>query len=77
MLDAARANADAVFDFARQLATAKEPSELSGLWTEYARKQFEMLSEQSKELTAFGQKIAGESVGPIARSVNQAFKKAS
>jgi hypothetical protein len=36
-----------------------------------------MLSEQSKELTALGQKIAGESVEPIARSVNQAFKKAS
>jgi phasin len=77
MLDAARANADAVFEFARELATAKDPSELTGLWTSHARKQFEMLSQQSKELTAFGQKIAGESVEPITRNVNQAFKKAS
>jgi hypothetical protein len=77
LLDAARANADAVFDFARQVATVKEPSDLAGLWTTHAQKQFEMLSEQSKELAAFGQKIAGASVGPLASTVNQGFKKAS
>jgi hypothetical protein len=47
------------------------------MWTTHARKQFETLSEQTKELTALGQKMAGESAEPIARSVNQAFKKAS
>jgi hypothetical protein len=36
-----------------------------------------MLSEQIKELTSLGQKMAEESAEPIARSVNQAFKKAS
>jgi hypothetical protein len=36
-----------------------------------------MLSEQTKELTALGQKIAGESAEPIAGSFNRAFKKAS
>ncbi|MGA2892272.1 MAG: phasin family protein [Xanthobacteraceae bacterium] len=77
LLDAARANAEAVFDFARQVATVKEPSDLAALWTTHARKQFEMLSEQSKELTAFGQKVAGQTVGPLAGSVNQGFKKAS
>jgi len=77
MIDAARANADAIFEFAHQIATAKSPSDFAGLWTSHARRQFELLSEQSKELTALGQKIAGESAEPIARSVNQAFKKAS
>jgi len=36
-----------------------------------------MLSEQTKELTALGQKIAGESAAPLAHSVNQVFKMAS
>jgi hypothetical protein len=47
------------------------------LWTSHARKQYEMLNEQTKELTALGQKIAGESAEPITRSVTQAFKKAA
>jgi hypothetical protein len=47
------------------------------VWTAHARKQFEMLSEQTKELTPLGQKMAGESVEPIARNVKQAFDKAS
>ena len=58
-------------------ATAKAPSDIVELWTTHARKQFEMLSEQTKELTALGQKMAGESAEPITRSINQAFKNAS
>ena len=75
MIDITRAHTEAVFDFARQLATATTPSDLMELWTSHGRKQFEMLSEQSKELTALGQKIAGQNAEPIARSVSQAFKK--
>ena len=77
MIDMAQANAGAVFQFARQLATAKAPSDIVELWTTHARKQFEMLSEQTKELTALGQKMTGESAEPISRSINQAFRKAS
>src|SRR5207237_4711849 len=77
MIDMAQANAEAVFDFARQLATAKQPSDMVELWTAHAKKQFETLTEQTKELTSLGQKTAAESAEPIARSVNQAFKNAS
>jgi phasin len=77
MIDMAQANAEAVFEFARQLATAKQPSDMVELWTAHAKKQFETLTEQTKELSALGQKIAGESAEPITRGVNQAFKKAS
>jgi phasin len=77
MIDMAHANAEAAFELARQLATAKAPSDIAELWASHARKQFERLSEQTKELTALGQKIAGESAQPIASSFNQAFKKAS
>ena len=64
MIEMARANTEAVFEFARQLATAKTPSEIMELWTSHARKQFEMLSGQTQELTALGQKLTGESAGP-------------
>ena len=67
---------EAFFGLTRQLATGKAPSEIAELWT-HCRKQFETLTEQTKELTALGQKTAAESAEPIARSVNQAFKKAS
>jgi hypothetical protein len=76
MIDMAQAKTEAVFEFARNLATAKAPSDLVELWTAHAqkpKKQFEMLSQRIKELTALGQKFAGESAEPVARGVNQAF----
>jgi len=77
MIDMAHANMEALFGFVRQLAEAKAPSDIMELWTTHARKQFEILTEQTKELTALGQKAVAESAAPIARSVNQALKKAS
>jgi len=77
MIDMAQANADAVFELTRRLASVKAPSDIAELWTAHAKKQFETLTEQTKELSALGQKIAGESAEPITRGVSQAFKKAS
>ena len=77
MIDITQTNAEATFDFARQLATAKTPSEFMELWTTHAQKQFEKLSEQTTELTELGQRMVRESATPITRTVNQAFKKAS
>ena len=77
MIDMAHTNAEVAFDLARQLATAKGPSDIMELLALHARKQFEMLSEQTRELAALGQKMAGKSAEPIVRSVNQVYKKAS
>lgn len=77
VIDMARANVEAVFDIARQLSAAKTPPDMIELWTSHTRKQFERLSEQTKELTVLGQKMVGESTEPITRSVNQAFGKAA
>ena len=77
MIDMAHANMEAFFGFARQLVTAKAPSDIMELWTAHARKQFETLTEQTKELSALGQKMANESAEPIARNINQVLKKAS
>jgi phasin len=77
LIKIAQANAGAAFEFAHDLATAKSPSDLATVWTAYARKQFEMLSDQTKELTAMGQRMAGETGEPIARNVKQTFDKTS
>jgi len=77
MINMAQANTVAVFECARQLASARAPSDFAEVWTTHARKQFEMLSEQARELSAFGQKMASQSAEPIARNVKQAFDKAS
>ena len=77
MIELAQANIEAYFAIARQLATATTPSDAIELWTSHVRKEFELLNDQTKQLTALGQKLAGESAAPIARSINHVFSKAS
>jgi phasin len=77
LIETAQANALATLDFAQEISTAKGPSEAMALWSSHARKQFERLTEQSKELTAFWQKIATLSAEPITRSFGQTLKAAS
>ena len=77
MIEMARTNAAAAFDLALQIAKVQTPSDITGVWTTHARKQFEILGEQTKELTALGQKMAGEGVAPIVRGVSEVLKKAS
>jgi phasin len=75
LIEAARANANAAFDLASQLMAAKSMSEAVELSTVHARKQFEALSAQTKELAALVQKVATETSEPIKESVAGAFKK--
>jgi phasin len=57
VIEAARANTNAAFDFASQLMTVKSLSEMVELSTAHTRKQFEALTAQSKELAAIAQKV--------------------
>jgi phasin len=75
LIEAARANTNAAFDFATELMTVKSFSEIVELSTAHARKQFDALSAQSKELTALAQKVAAESSEPLKAGVTSAFKK--
>jgi phasin family protein len=50
-------------------------SEAVELSTAHARKQFEQLSEQTKELAALAHKVANESAEPLRNSVNKTFRK--
>src|SRR5262249_61631062 len=57
VIEAARENTNAAFDFASQLMTVKSLSEAVELSTSHVRKQFEALTAQSKELVAIAQKV--------------------
>ena len=75
MIEAARANTNAAFDFATQLMTVKSLSEVVELSTAHTRKQFETLTAQTKELAAIAQKVATETAEPVKESFGKAFKK--
>jgi phasin len=75
MIEAARMNTNAAFDFAGELITAKTLSEVIELSSAHARKQFESLTKQSKELGALAQKVATETAEPIKTGMNKAFSK--
>jgi phasin len=73
VIEFARANSNAAFDFANELLGVKSPSEFIKLSTEQARKQFEVLSEQTKELTALSQKVMLETAEPLKAGAAKAF----
>ena len=75
VIEAARENTNAAFDFATELMTVKSLSEVVELSTAQTRKQFEALTAQSKELVALAQKVATETSEPVKESFGKAFKK--
>jgi phasin len=77
VIDNLRSNANAIFDHAIALLGAKSPSEAIEVSTAHARKQFEAVAEQTKELTALAQKLTTETAEPVKAGINKAFKKVS
>jgi hypothetical protein len=60
LIEMAQANTVAAFDFAREAAEAKAPSDLVQVWTTHASKQFDMLTKQASKLTTLGQQFASK-----------------
>jgi phasin len=77
VLEVARTNTNAAFDFASELFAAKSLSEVVELSTAHARKQFETVAAQTKELAALAQKCATEAAEPIKDGMTKAVKKVS
>jgi phasin len=75
VIEAARTNTNAAFDYARELLDVKSFSDVIELSTAHARKQFETVSEQTKELAALAQKVATETTEPLKTGVTKAFRK--
>jgi hypothetical protein len=75
LIEMAQANTDAAFDFAREVAEAKAPSDLVQAWTTHATKQFDMLTKQASDLTTLGQQFASTSSEAVTRRVAQGSKR--
>ena len=75
LIGMARANTNAAFDFAREVAEAKAGSDLVQVWTTHATKQFDMLTKQASDLTTLGQQFASTSSEAVTRRVAQGSKR--
>jgi phasin len=60
VIEIARTNTNAAFDYAYELLAVKSPSQFIELSTAHARKQFEAMTAQTKELTELAQKVTTE-----------------
>jgi phasin len=73
VLEFAQTNTEAAFGFAQKLTDVKSPSDFMELSTEHSRKQFETLTEQTKELAALAQKVTLATAEPLKTGVTKAF----
>jgi len=62
------------FDFVRDVTDANSQADLVRAWTTFIRKQFDMLTAQTKELAALSQKFAIEIEQPRTRGQARAMK---
>jgi phasin len=72
--EALRANADANFDFLKAVCAARSLTDVIALQTEFARKQVETFSSQTKDLGALTQKAVADAVEPFREQVAKSFK---
>jgi hypothetical protein len=68
LIEIAQANTAAALDFAQEVAAAKSPTQAAALWSSHNRKNFETLTDQTKQLTALGQKIVASAAEPLSRT---------
>lgn len=74
IIDIAKTNTESAFDFAQSLIGVKSLPEAFELMNAHARTQYEVLTAQSKDLSAFAQKVAAETVEPIKANAAKTFK---
>ncbi|WP_181699523.1 phasin [Chthonobacter albigriseus] len=76
VIEAAKANADATFRFAKDILAVKSFAEAIELQTAYARNQFELASAQAKDLQEFVQKYSTEASQPLKDAFGKFVKDA-
>lgn len=77
MIEAARVNSNAAFDFATELLGAKTMAQVVEISTAHTRKQIESITEQARELSALAQKVATTTAEPIKEGLSSFAKKAA
>jgi phasin len=75
VVEFAQTNTEAAFDFVQKLSGVKSSSNFMELSTEHSRKQFETLTEQTKELAALAQKVTLATTEPLKTGVTKAFSQ--
>jgi phasin len=65
LIEMARTNTRAVFDYANELLAVKSPSEFIELSTARMRDQLDIVSAQNNELFALAQKVAADVAEPV------------
>jgi phasin len=73
-IEAAKTNTDAMFAFAKDFVGVKTFAEAVELQTAFARKHFETMTAQTKDLQAIATKVATESVQPVKDAVSKTVK---
>ena len=72
-MEFAQTNTEAALGFVQKLSGVKSPSDFIELSTDHSRKQFETLTEQTKELAALAQKITLATVEPLKTGATKVF----
>ncbi|BCP52447.1 hypothetical protein K32_10640 [Kaistia sp. 32K] len=73
-LDNVKTHTDATYAFARDFLAVTSFAEAVELQAAFARKQFETLTEQTRDLQAFTQKLSTDAARPVRQGVEKAFK---
>jgi hypothetical protein len=61
LIEMMRESTEAFFSFAEEVASARDPGNLTNVWTRHMQSRMELLSKQGMELVALGQRIASNS----------------
>lgn len=77
VIAAVETNVNSAFDYFNSLVNAKTLSEAVEISTGHARKQFETLSGQAKDLSALAQKVAAETSEPLKTAAEKATRPAA
>ena len=75
IIEIARTNTNTAFEHAQELIGAKSPSEFVELSAAHARKQFDAMMAQTKELTELAQKVTIKTTEPLKAGVTMAFDR--
>ena len=71
LVEIAQANTMAALSFSQEVATVKSPTEAAALWSSHAQKNFETLTDQSKQLTSLAQRIVTSAAEPLSQNFAQ------
>jgi phasin len=73
-LDAAKANSDATFKFAKDVLAVKTMAEAIELQTAFARHQYDLFAAQAKEMQELVQKVSTEASAPMKDAFTKIMK---